>query len=176
MFFNKRYAQASVVFQRARRNHEARICDAYLLREKARLIPTTASTARIQAFTAAANAFTRCVQDSLSKRVNEHLAYYGAAGECYLGARDMKNAGDSYRMAQQYAAAACAYREGGCFDEVVEIDTIFTCFSPSPKRRLHTKTVQLQSTLIYKSFSHMLITRKAHGINDYKNNKRTIQR
>ena len=100
---------------------EAGICDAYLFRERARSIPTTAGEARIEAFIVAANAFTRCVRDSLAKRVNERLAYYGAAGECYLEARDSKNAGDNYRMAEQYPAAARAYREGGYFDEMVEV-------------------------------------------------------
>ena len=123
MFLNKRYAQASVAFLRAGRNREAAICDAYLLRENARLIPTTANAARIQAFTAAANAFITCAQDSPSKQINERLAYYGTAGECYSEARTLKNAGDSYRKAKQYAAAARTYREGGYFDELVEVIT-----------------------------------------------------
>jgi hypothetical protein len=123
MFLNKRYAQASVAFLRAGRDREAAICDAYLLREKARLVSITTGAARIQAFFAAANAFITCAQDSPSKQINERLAYYGTAGECYLEARDLKNAGDSYRMAKQYAAAARTYREGGYFDEMVEVIT-----------------------------------------------------
>lgn len=123
MFSNKRYAQASVAFLRAGRKREAAICDAYLLREKARSIPRTTSAARIQAFVTVANAFIACAQDSPSKHVKERLAYYGIAGECYSEARDLKNAGDSYRMAEQYAAAARAYREGSYFDELVEVIT-----------------------------------------------------
>jgi len=123
MFFNKHYAQASIAFQRAGRNREAAICDAYLLREKAQLMSTTISAARVQAFVTAANAFTTCAQDSPSKQINERLAYYGAAGECYSEARDLKHAGDSYQMAKKYATAARMYQEGGYFDKMVEIIT-----------------------------------------------------
>jgi hypothetical protein len=121
LFFNKRYGQASVAFLRAKQNREAKICDAYLLREQARLISTTARATRIQAFVDTANAFIICAQDS--PRVNERLAYYGTAGECYLEAHDPKNAGDNYRIAEQYTAAACAYREGGNFDKMVKVIT-----------------------------------------------------
>jgi len=123
MFSNKRYGQASVAFWRAGKNREAAICDAYLLREKARSISTAASGARIQAFVTAANAFTSCARSSSSEQVDERLAYYGTAGECYLEARDLKNAGGSYTMAQQYTTAARTYREGGYFDEMVEVIT-----------------------------------------------------
>ena len=123
MFFNKRYAQASIAFQRAGRTRESAICDAYVLREKARLVSTTTSAARIQAFMTAANAFITCARDSPSKQVNERVAYYGAAGECYSEAHDPKNAADNYRLAKQYAAAARNYREGGYFDEMVEVIT-----------------------------------------------------
>ena len=122
MFLNKHYEQASVAFLRAGRNREARICDAYLLREKARLISASSSAVRTQAFVTAANTFVTCARDSPPK-VNERLAYYGAAGECYSEARDLKNAGDSYRMAEQYAAAARTYREGEHIDEMVELIT-----------------------------------------------------
>ena len=123
MFFNKRYAQASIAFQRAERYREAAICDAYFLREKARLISTTSSAARVRAFADAANAFITCGRDSPSKQSKERLAYYGAAGECYSEAQDLKNAGDSYQSARQYPAAARAYREGGYFDEMVAVIT-----------------------------------------------------
>ena len=123
MFLNKRYAQASVAFLRAGRNREALICDAYLLREKARSISTTASAARVRAFTTAANAFVSCARDSPSKQVNERLTYYGTAGDCYSEARDPKNAGDSYRMAERYPVAARTYLGGGYIDEMVEVIT-----------------------------------------------------
>ena len=121
MFLNKRYAQASVAFQRAGRDREAAICDAYLLREKARSISTTASAARIQAFIVTANAFFTCARDSPPKQAKERLTYYEVAGECYSEARDPKNAGDSYQMAEKYATAAHTYRDGGYFDEMVEV-------------------------------------------------------
>jgi len=123
MFLNKHYAQASVAFLRAGRNREAKICDAYLSREKARSISTTANAAKTRAFITAANAFFHCAQDSPPKQVNERLAYYRTAGECYSEARDLKNAGDSYRMAKQYDTAVRTYWEGGCVDEMVEVIT-----------------------------------------------------
>jgi hypothetical protein len=119
MFDSERYSQASVAYLRAGRDREAAICDAYLLREKARSISTTTSTARIQAFVTAANAFVTCAQDS--PRANERLVYYGIAGECYSEARDLKRAGDSYRMAEQYDEAALAYLEGGHFNGVAAV-------------------------------------------------------
>ena len=124
MFHNKRYAQASVAYLKAGQNREAAICDAYLLREKAWSIPTTASEARIQALISAANAFITCAQDSPSDEVNERLDYYGIAAKCYSKARQLKNAGANYQMAEQYAAAARTYREGGHFDEMVEVITL----------------------------------------------------
>ena len=99
------------------------ICDAYCLREKARSISTAASATRIKAFDTAAKAFVNCAQNSPDKRNNERLAYYGIAGECFSEAYDLKNAADSYRMAERYSAAACAYREVPCFDEMVEVIT-----------------------------------------------------
>jgi len=120
MFLNQRYEQASVAFSRAKQNRVVKICDAYFLREKARLISTTTGETRIQAFVTAAKDFIACARDSMSQ-VNERLAYYGAAGECYFEARDLKNAGDNYCTAEQYLAAACAYREGEHFDKMVEV-------------------------------------------------------
>jgi len=123
MFLNKRYAQASVALQRAGRSREAAICDAYLLREKARSISTATSAARIKAFVAAAKAFTTRAEDSPSKRVTERLDHYAVAGECYSEARDLKSAGGSYCMAERYDEGARAYREGEYFDEMVDVIT-----------------------------------------------------
>ena len=123
MFLNKRYAQASTAFLRAGRNREVTICEAYLLRERARLTSTIAGAARARAFVTAANAFVACARNSPPKRVNERLSYYGTAGGCYLEARDLKRAGDSYRMAEQYDTAARTYREGGHFGEMAEVVT-----------------------------------------------------
>ena len=123
MFLNKRYTQASVAFLRAGRTLEAAICRAYFLREKARSISTATSVARIKALVTAADAFFACAQNSPPKRVNERLAYYGIAGECYSEARDLKSAGDSYRMAERYNEAARTYLKGECFDEMVGVIT-----------------------------------------------------
>ena len=106
---------------RAGENQDAAICDAYLLHEKALSIPATTSTARIQAFITAANAFIVCAQDTPYEEADERLSYYEAAGECYLEARDLKSAGDSYLMAEQYAIAARAYQKGGYFNELVDM-------------------------------------------------------
>ena len=123
MFLNKRYAQALVAFRRAGRDREVAICNAYLLREKARLVSTAASAARIRAFITAANAFIACARSSPKQRVNEYLAYHGEAGECYLEARDPKNAGDNYLIAEQYGAAGCVYLEGEHFGQLAEVIT-----------------------------------------------------
>jgi len=123
MFLNKRYAQALVAFRRAGRDREVTICNAYLLREKARLVSTATSAARIQAFISAANAFIACARDSPEHRVNERLAYHGEAGECYLEAGDPKNAGDNYLIAEQYDAAGCAYLEAERFGRLAEVIT-----------------------------------------------------
>ena len=124
MFLNKRYEQASVAFLRAGEDRETAISNAYFLREKARLTSTTARATRIRAYITAADAFIACARDSPPKqRANERLAYYGAAGECYLGAHDPKSAGENYLIAEQYGAAACAYLEGEYFDEMTEVIT-----------------------------------------------------
>ena len=122
MFFSKHYEQASVALLRAGRDREATICDAYLLRETARSTSTTASAARIRAFVTAAKAFIACAQDSPSKQATERLAYYGTAGDCYSEAHDLKNAGDSFRMAEQYDAAARAYRDGGYCERTRQVE------------------------------------------------------
>ena len=121
MFFNKHYAQASVAFSRAGRKREVAICNAYVLREKARSISTAASVARAHAFIKAANAFITCARDSPPNKNNERLAYHGNAAECYSEAHDFNNAGYHYRIAKEYAAAACAYQEGGHFDEMKDV-------------------------------------------------------
>ena len=126
MFLNKRWEQASVALSKAGRNREVKICDAYLLREKARLIFTTAGEVRVRAFVTAAEAFITCARDSTLEEVDERLAherlaYYRTAGECYSEARDLKSAGDNYCIAGEYTEAARAYREGGYFDEMVEV-------------------------------------------------------
>jgi hypothetical protein len=122
MFNNERYAQASVAFRNAGRDGKAKMCDAYLLQQKAGLISTTASSDRKKAFVNAANTFLSCVQNSQQVR-GERLTCYQAAADCFYGARDPKSAGDNYQLAELYPKAACVYREGGYFDEMVEVIT-----------------------------------------------------
>ena len=121
MFFSKRYDEASVAFKRAERPHEAAICNAYLLREKARSLSTTTGTHRKNAFIEAAIAFTACAQAAPQKLEEEKRAYYRNAGECFSEGRKLNEAGESYVKAGEYALAAQTYRKGGHFDEMVEV-------------------------------------------------------
>ena len=149
MFLSKRYAQASVAFLRAGRKREVAICNAYLLREKARSTSTIANAARTQAFVAAADAFIACAQESPSKQIRERRTYYGTAGECYSEARKLKKAGDSYRLAEQYATAARTYREGEYFDELAEVITQHGNALDSGLRERLTKVAQMYYFKVY---------------------------
>ena len=121
MFHNGTYANAAVAFRRAHLEREAKICDAYVLQERAGLASTTASAARAQAFLKAAKAFADCARDSPIKRTNERLTCYEAAGDCFKEARDPKKAADNYLLAELYDKAALAYKEGGRVDKMVEV-------------------------------------------------------
>jgi hypothetical protein len=121
MFFSKRYDQASVAFQRAERPREAAVCDAYLLREKARSQSSTASAPRDKAFIEAAMAFNACGQAAPPKLEDERRAYYKNAGECFSEGRKLDEAGKSYVKAGEYTLAVRVYRKGGHFDEMVEV-------------------------------------------------------
>lgn len=121
MFFSKRYAQASIAFERAKRPREAAVCDAYLQREKARSQPSTSGTSRENAFIEAAVAFDTCAQAAPPKLEDERRAYYRNAGECFLEGHKLDRAGKSYVKAEEYTMAARAYRKGGHFDEMVEV-------------------------------------------------------
>ena len=111
--------------------------------------------ARIQAFVTGANAFITCAQDS--PQVDERLTYYGIAGECYSEARDLKRAGDSYRMAEQYDKAAHTYLDGGYFDEMAAVITqhgntlksgLWEC--PTMVAQMHHFKVYSNGWLVYK--------------------------
>lgn len=158
MFKNGRYAQAKVAFRRAGQVREVKICDAFFLREKARLISTTADEARTQAFLDAANAFFARAQDAPSERVNERQICFSAAVECYLEARDLRKAGDIHRMVKQYRAAALCYKEGECIDEMVEVITQYESAFDSDHHktlmkfaRMHYFKVSFDSWVISKS-------------------------
>ena len=121
MFFSKRYAQASVAFQNAKRPREAAICDAYQLREKARSQPTTPGLQREKAFIEAAAAFNGCAQEAPPKLEEEKRVYYKNAGQCFSEGRKLDEAGRCYVKAEEYTLAANAFRKGGHFDEMVEV-------------------------------------------------------
>ena len=121
MFFNKRYDQASVAFQRAGHPREAAVCDAYLLREKARSQPSTAGAPTEKAFIEAAVAFNACAQAAPPEFEDERRSYYKNAGECFSEGRKLSEAGNSYVKAEEYALAVLVYRKGGHFDEMVEV-------------------------------------------------------
>lgn len=121
MFRKGRYSQASVAFRRAGREERASICDAYLMQERAKLTPTTASETRTRAFVAAANAFVNCTQDSAPERTRERLVLCEAAGDCYKETGDLKGAANMYLLAERYDKAALTYQEEGCIDEMAEI-------------------------------------------------------
>ena len=121
MFENERYAQAVVAFRRAGQDKKAKMCDAYLLKEKAGVISTTASSARKRAFVTAAEAFLACVHSSQWDK--ERLTCYQAAGDCYSDTGDMKSAGYNYELAEMYLKAACTYQKGRCVDEMVKVIT-----------------------------------------------------
>ena len=121
MFTNKRYAQALVAFQRAGRAREVTICHAFLLRENARAVPDDQVREREDAFTEAGEAFSACASESLSQQRRERLAYYTNAAECFAQGRRTKEAGGCFVHAELYSKAARIYREGGHFDEMVEV-------------------------------------------------------
>ena len=121
MFTNKRYAQALVSFQRAGRNREVAICHAFLLRENARGLPDDQVKDRVDAFNEAGQAFSTCAEASLPHQTRERLAYYSNAAECFVQGRMLKEAGCCFVHAEQYSKAARIYREGGHFDEMVEV-------------------------------------------------------
>lgn len=121
LFLSKRYAQASIAFQRADCPHEASVCDAYLLREKARSQPTTAGAPRETAFIEAAVAFNSCAQTTPLEWEDERRIYYRNAGEYFSEGRKLGEAGKCYVKAEEYTLAARVYRKGGHFDEMVEV-------------------------------------------------------
>jgi len=121
MFANKRYEQALVAFQRAGRTREAAICHAFLLRENARAVPDDLVREMKDAFTEAGEAFSVCAKNALSHQRKEKLVYYTNAAECFVQGYRLKEAGDCFVHAEKYSEAACAYQEGGHFDEMVEV-------------------------------------------------------
>jgi len=121
MFHSKRYAQALVAFHRAGKAREVAICRAFLLRENARVVPDDQVKEREDAFAEAGEAFSACVNEHLSHKRRERLVYYTNAAECFIQGRKLMEAGDCFVHAEQYSRAARVYREGGHFDQMVEV-------------------------------------------------------
>lgn len=121
MFTRKCYAQALVAFQRAGRSREVAICHAFFLRENARAVPDDQVKDRVDAFVKAGQAFFACAKASLPHQARERLAYYANTAECFVQGHMLKEAGGCFVHAEQYQKAARTYREGGYFDEMVEV-------------------------------------------------------
>lgn len=121
MFKNKHYAQAMTAFQQAKKPQEAAICYAFLLREDARAIPDNQARERADAFAKAGDGFSVCANESQPHQTRERLAYHANAAECFVLAHRLKEAGSCFVHAEKYSKAAHAYREGGNFDEMVEV-------------------------------------------------------
>ena len=121
MFTNKHYAEAMLAFQQAEKGQKAAICYAFLLREDARLVPNNQMKERENAFVKAGEAFSSCADESQLDEKAERLMYYANAADCFHQGHKLKEAGDCFVHAEQYTKAACAYREGGHFDEMVEL-------------------------------------------------------
>lgn len=121
MFTSKHYAQAKVAFQRAGRSREVAICHAFLLREIARAVPDDQVGKRADDFSSAGEAFRTCASRSLPGQKRERLAYFTNAAECFVQGDMWEAAGDCFLQVEQYSKAACAYREDGCFDKMVNV-------------------------------------------------------
>lgn len=143
MFFSKRYFQASTAFNNAKRPREAAVCDAYLLREKARSQPNTAAVQRESAFVEAAMAFNASAQATPPKLEEERQAYYKNAGDCFSEGRKQDEAGKCYVKAGKYTLAARAYRKGGHFDEMVEVLQLYGESIDSVEVRRLTQVAQM---------------------------------
>jgi len=120
MFTNKHYAQAMVAFKKAGETRQAYICYAYLLREDARAASDDQVRERADAFNKAGVAFSTCANEPESQR-GERLTYSTNAGECFIQGHRFKEAGHCFMDAEKYSKAACAYRKGNHFDEMVEV-------------------------------------------------------
>ena len=126
MFANKRYAQALVAFQRAEMQQagkfrEVAICRAFLLRENARAVPEDQVKERENTFIEAGKAFSTCAKQTLPHQGRGRLMYYTNAAECFIQGRRYKKAGSCFVHAERYSKAARTYRDGGHFDEMVEV-------------------------------------------------------
>ncbi len=119
-YFNRKYfALAKQAYSNASLLHEAKVAEAYWLREEAGLyVATIASPARRQAFKAAAEAFGGIASAAGN---DESHAYYRIAGECFLEVPDEPRAAEAFYMGCEYTQAIQLYRQVGNFERVAEI-------------------------------------------------------
>ncbi|KAG2070722.1 hypothetical protein BDR04DRAFT_1076592 [Suillus decipiens] len=121
LFSHKRYSQAIHCFKRADLHREAKVCEAYLLREAARSsVGVALLNIQQRAFAAAADAFADCGAAAMG---NERRQYYRTAVDCYVrGGQDLK-AADTYLKAEEFELAAKTYRKAGSFDKTLRVLT-----------------------------------------------------
>lgn len=115
LFRNQRYSQAMHCFERSGNTYERSIAEAYHLRQQARI----QHSGRKAAFTAAANAFCTCAEDSPSSiRKKDYLRM---AGDCYREADDFGRAAHAFLNAEEYNHASRFFRKAGMFDDAVDV-------------------------------------------------------
>ncbi|KAG1851820.1 hypothetical protein C8R48DRAFT_361252 [Suillus tomentosus] len=119
LFSHKRYSQAIHCFERANLHREAKVCEAYQLREVARSSVGAASLSdQKRAFNVAADAFTDCAATATG---NQKLQYYRNSADCYVRAGDDLKAAKAYLNAQEFEQAAKRYRKAGRFDKTLHV-------------------------------------------------------
>lgn len=115
LFGRKLYPQAASCFEKAGRPLEQDICRAYELHKQAR----ESLTYHPNSFKTAAAEFRRCAvsssQDLMAVRLHKK------AGECFVEARDLLSAAESYTSALDFNMAARLYRKAGMFDKAVAL-------------------------------------------------------
>ena len=85
------------------------------------MVPDDQARKRADAFTEAGEAFSICANESLPHQERQRLIYYTNAAKCFVQGSKLKEAGGCFVRAEQYSKAARAYREGGYFDEMVQV-------------------------------------------------------
>ncbi|KAH9910160.1 uncharacterized protein B0H18DRAFT_516086 [Fomitopsis serialis] len=120
LFSNRRYSQAMHCYERAKLVRECAVAEAYYLEEKARAAHANTragNSARVLAFTKAADAFWRSGLDA----VKEKQTYFRKSAECYIQGNDLARAARAYILAEKYTLAAQLYRKAGLFDDAVAV-------------------------------------------------------
>ena len=104
------YAQAASCFEKANRDHDRRIAEAYQIRKEARL------SRNVSGFKEAGMAFSAC---GLITHGELAQGLYTKAAECFLEAGETSLAADNYKAASEFTQAARLYRKAGQFDDAV---------------------------------------------------------